>query len=167
LHREIEPVYAGLKYAGGHKTQKEFMMKNKLLVLAACLAALVFSGCKDEPPRGEYWLEWGSFTTSYSSVVSTIMAQGWAVTSVSDGAYATGGDAQNIYDYCTAGTISYNNGGSDDDSFEGLLGYTDPTYGIGLPDDLKAALATKKDEVPLAGIFVANGDAVVFFVDKF
>jgi hypothetical protein len=38
--------------------------------------------------------------------------------------------------------------------------------GVGLPSDLKAALAGQKSNVPLAGIFDASSTAVLFYLSK-
>ncbi|MDR1972394.1 MAG: hypothetical protein LBQ46_10800 [Treponema sp.] len=71
MHRKIEPVYAGLKYAGGHKTQKEFMMKNKLLVsvMLAGLLALGFAACNNGSPGGDtyYFEQWDVYSGSFSA----------------------------------------------------------------------------------------------------
>jgi hypothetical protein len=62
--------------------------------------------------------------------------------------------------------VDFTDGGSDDGSFEDLLGYKDPKSNIGLPTYLKAALTTQKANVPLAGVFEGGGYAVVFYISK-
>jgi hypothetical protein len=147
---------------------------NKKLILSGILAvALIFSlagcggGAGGGDPGDEYTLEWGSFTTSYSTIMNTIQQQGWDVQQVQgqSAGMAKGATATAIYAYCTSGGIVFNDGGTVTGAFEDLVSYSDDgtTYA---PQGLQTLLINNKANAPLAGIFDAGVAAVVFYITK-
>jgi hypothetical protein len=139
---------------------------NLLVMLVALLAlGLVFASCDSGTSNDDdYHLEWGTIQTTYFVVQNVIETQEWDVTPVgSSSAYATGATAVAIRDYNHKNTY-FQAGGDEDGSFEELLEYKND--GIGLPQNLKTALAGQKSNVPLAGIFDAGAFAVLFYVSK-
>jgi hypothetical protein len=116
----------------------------------------------------DYTLVWGSFSSSYADVQSTIKAQGWNVQQAgSTAGIATGATATTIYQWCfsNAAQIGYTDSGSPSGPFETLVNTSN--QGISAPDALKTALRNNKANVPLAGIFDAQGQAaVVFYITK-
>jgi hypothetical protein len=154
---------------GGKDRKGDRFMKKRLLVsglLVSLLAlGLVFTSC-DNGSTDEYTLAWGSFNSSLSMVQNTITQQGWNVVDTNDpggSGYAIGADAQAIYIYCL-NNIGFDDGGGADGSFGELLNYT--VYGIGLPQNLKAGLATQEAYVPVAGIFYNGINTTVFYITR-
>jgi hypothetical protein len=98
--------------------------------------------------------------------MATIQQQGWNVQEVQgqSAGMATGATATTIYNYCTSGTISFNDGGTVNGSFETLVNYSN--QGVSAPSGLKTLLISNKANVPLAGIFDGGQAAVVFYIRK-
>ncbi|AEF82955.1 hypothetical protein TREAZ_2985 [Leadbettera azotonutricia ZAS-9] len=129
---------------------------------------LVLAGCDNGSTSsvGEYNLIWGAYNNyvTMTDIENTIANQNWPVTSANDGKYAIGDTARSIRTYCV-GSQYFTDGGAADGSYEDLLNYT--SNGIGLPSDLKNAMASQKASVPIAGVFKNPLNLeVMFYVSK-
>jgi hypothetical protein len=149
-------------------------MKNNRFFMTGMFAVLltfglVLSGCSDSSSTGEYKLSWGIWNTAnYDYVNTQFSSRGYSLIPAGTNAgYITGTSAANAYNAVKT-VQSFDDQGTQDGSFEELLGFTKNS--IGLPTDLKATMAGQKTNVPVAGVFqfTAGGaqNVALFYVSK-
>jgi hypothetical protein len=142
--------------------KKIFSIAGAALILLAL--GLVLAGCENDTTKGEYHLKWGAASVSYSDIQSEI--PGAAIEeSGSNWILSTGSMATNVYNGVMNG-ISNNwlASGDFDGSFEECLNFEND--GIGAPAGFKNSPSAVEANVPLAGIFAAEGMTVLFYVTK-